>query len=52
MAVRKIVQKLGSKMMTRETNIQCSLVELNGLIQVRQDIQLHASVLKTTGKVA
>jgi hypothetical protein len=37
--------------MVGETDLQCSLVELDGCVQVRQHIRQHASVLKTAGEV-
>jgi hypothetical protein len=37
--------------MTRGTECECSLIKVNGLIQVRQETLLVESIFETVGKV-
>jgi hypothetical protein len=47
----KIGERHGSIRMARLMKLQCSSMELNGLIQVAQDAPLMESELEGTGKV-
>jgi hypothetical protein len=47
----KIVEKYGSIRMTQGQKLQRSLIELNGLIEVRHDTLVQGSVMKAECKI-